>query len=259
MAHVDYDTIGEKAGLRTLAIDIGGTGLKMMVLDASGVPVNERDRERTPSPGTPRAILAVLATQIDRQPQFDRISVGFPGVVIEGIVRTAPNLSPEWHEFPLAEALRKQTGRETRAANDADVQGLGDIEGIGVELVLTLGTGFGSALFMAGTLVPNLELGHHPFRGDRTYEDYVGKPALEDIGKKRWRKRLLKVLTQIQPIWNPRKIYLGGGNAKLVKPEDLPENVKICPNAAGITGGIALWRQTAGPRDQGAHPAKHNP
>jgi polyphosphate glucokinase len=239
---VNHETTGQKDGLKTLAIDIGGTGLKMMVLGADGVPLTDRDRERTPSPGTPDAILAVLATQIDRQPAFDRISVGFPGVVVEGMIRTAPNLSPEWQDFPLAEALQKQTGRATRVANDADVQGLGDIEGHGVEMVLTLGTGLGSALFIEGTLVPNLELGHHPFRGDRTYEDYLGKPALEEIGKKRWRKRLLKVLDQIQPIWNPRKIFLGGGNAKLLKPEDLPRNVEICPNAAGITGGIALWR-----------------
>lgn len=178
---------------------------------------------------------------MDRQPAFDRISVGFPGVVVDGIVQTAPNLDEEWRGFPLAETLQKQTDRETRVANDADVQGLGDIEGAGVEMVLTLGTGLGSALFIEGALVPNLELGHHPFHGNRTYEDYVSKAALEEIGKKRWRKRLLKVLAQVQPIWNPRKIFLGGGNAKLLKKEDLPKNVEICPNAAGITGGIALW------------------
>ena len=127
-------------------------------------------------------------------------------------------------------------------ANDADVQGLGDIQGHGVEVVLTLGTGLGSALFVDGTLVPNLELGHHPLRGNRTYEEYVGKKALEEIGKKRWRKRVLKVLQQVEPIWNPTRIFLGGGNAKLLKVEDLPENVTVSPNSAGITGGIALWR-----------------
>ena len=233
---------GQKSGPTTLAIDIGGTGLKMMVLDASGTPLTERDREKTPAEATPEAILATLTLQIERQPPFDRISVGFPGVVIDGVVRTAPNLGAEWEGFPLAERLCEQTGRETRVANDADVQGLGDIEGHGVEMVLTLGTGLGSALFVEGTLVPNLELGHHPFDGHRTYEDYVGKAALEEIGKKRWRKRVLKVVRQIQPIWNPRRISLGGGNAKLLKSEDLPKHVAICPNSAGITGGNALWR-----------------
>ena len=214
----------------------------MMVLDAAGEPLTDRDRERTPQPATPEAILKVLAGQIDRQPRFDRVSAGFPGVVIDGVVHTAPNLDPEWQGFPLAEALREHTGRETRVANDADVQGLGDIHGHGVEIVLTLGTGLGSALFVDGTLVPNLELGHHPLRGNRTYEEYVGKKALEEIGKKRWRKRVLKVLQQVEPIWNPTRIFLGGGNAKLLKAEDLPENVTISPNSAGITGGIALWR-----------------
>ena len=236
------DRQGQKSSPKTLAIDIGGTGLKMMVLDASGTPLTERDREKTPAEATPEAILATLALQIERQPPFDRISVGFPGVVIDGMVRTAPNLSSEWVGFPLAERLCKQTGREARVANDADVQGLGDIEGHGVEMVLTLGTGLGSALFVQGTLVPNLELGHHPFDGRRTYEEYVGKAALEEIGKKRWRKRVHKVVRQVQPIWNPRMIYLGGGNAKLLKLEELPKHVAICPNSAGITGGIALWR-----------------
>ena len=236
------DSQGQKSSPKTLAIDIGGTGLKMMVLDDSGTPLTERDREKTPAKATPEAILAALTLQIERQPPFDRISVGFPGVVIDGVVRTAPNLGSEWESFPLAARLCELTGRETRVANDADVQGLGDSEGHGVELVLTLGTGLGSALFVEGRLVPNLELGHHPFDGHRTYEDYVGKAALEEIGKKRWRKRVLKVVRQIQPIWNPRRISLGGGNAKLLKPEDLPKHVAICPNSAGITGGIALWR-----------------
>jgi polyphosphate glucokinase len=227
---------------RTLAIDIGGTGLKMMILDPEGQPLTERDRELTPRPATPDAILATLRRQIERQPEFSRVSVGFPGVVVGGVVRTAPNLDPSWEGFALADALAEISGRPTRAANDADIQGLGDIEGKGVEIVLTLGTGLGSALFVEGHLVPNLELGHHPLKGDRTYEDYLGKAALCEVGKKRWRKRVHKALTQVQPIWNPRRIYLGGGNAKLLKNEELPGNVEICSNAAGITGGIALWR-----------------
>ena len=233
---------GTGDGPHTLAIDIGGTGLKMIVLDAAGTPVSERDREKTPRPATPAAVVEMLATQIGRQPEFSRISVGFPGVIVDGVVQTAPNLDGDWTGFPLATELARVAGRPVRAANDADVQGLGDIEGVGVELVLTLGTGLGSALFVDGRLVPNLELAHHPFKGERTYEDYLGKAALEDIGKKRWRKRVHKVLSVIAPIWNPRRIYLGGGNAKLLRDEDLPENVALCPNSAGLTGGLALWR-----------------
>ena len=121
------DSHGQKSSPKTLAIDIGGTGLKMMVLDASGTPLTERDREKTPAKATPEAILAALTLQIERQPPFDRISVGFPGVVIDGVVRTAPNLGSEWEGFPLAARLCELTGRETRVADDADVKTLTEI------------------------------------------------------------------------------------------------------------------------------------
>ncbi len=239
----DDATVGQPVdGPRTLAIDIGGTGLKMLVLDATGTPVSERDREKTPRPATPQAVLETLTRQIARQPEFSRVSVGFPGVVVDGIVHTAPNLDGDWTGFDLADELARVAGRPVRAANDADVQGLGDIEGEGVELVLTLGTGMGSALFVDGRLVPNLELGHHPFKRDRSYEDYLGKAALEEIGKKRWRRRVHKVLAVVEQIWNPRHVYLGGGNAKLLQEEKLAANVSLCPNTAGLTGGLQLWR-----------------
>jgi polyphosphate glucokinase len=229
-------------GPRTLTIDIGGTGLKIMVLDARGRPVNERARVATPQPATPASVLRALKTLIASQPRFDRVSVGFPGVVHDGVVKTAPNLAPSWHGHDLVKALRTATRKPVRVCNDADVQGLGDVAGVGVELVLTLGTGLGSALFVDGRLVPNLELGHHPFRNGRTYEDLVGKTALEKAGKKRWRKHVRAAVAQLEPIFNYRTIYLGGGNARLLKPADLPKNARITSNAAGLLGGIALWR-----------------
>ena len=122
------------------------------------------------------------------------------------------------------------------------MQGYASVEGTGVEMVLTLGTGLGSALFVDGRLVPNLELGHHPFRKGRTYEEYVGKPALEAVGKKRWRKRVQKVLGQLEPIWNYRLLHIGGGNVKLLKPDEVPANVRLHSNLGGVLGGIALWR-----------------
>ncbi|MBY0275953.1 ROK family protein [Candidatus Binatia bacterium] len=230
------------AGPRTLAIDIGGTGLKMLVLDPHGKPVNERGRIATPQPATPASVLRALKTLIATQPPFDRVSVGFPGVVHDGVVKTAPNLASSWQGHDLAQALRTATRKPVRVCNDADVQGLGDIDGKGVELVLTLGTGLGSALFVDGRLVPNLELGHHPFRHGKTYEELVGKAALEKSGKKRWRKHVREALAQLDPIFNYRTIYLGGGNAKLLKPSDLPKNARITSNEAGLLGGIALWR-----------------
>ncbi|MBK9030889.1 MAG: ROK family protein [Myxococcales bacterium] len=226
---------------RTLAIDIGGTGLKAMVLGPDGVPLSERARVDTPRPATPDAVVAALVALIAPLGEFERISVGFPGVVVDGVVRTAPNLDPAWADFDLARALADRCERPARVLNDAGVQGYGVIEGRGVEMVLTFGTGLGCALFLDGRYVPNLELAHHPFGKRGTYEDYVDDRALDDIGKKKWNKRVGKVVRQILPIWNPRVLYLGGGNARHIKLE-LPDNVRITSNLAGLTGGIALWR-----------------
>ena len=228
----------------TLSIDIGGSGLKMLVLDPEGIPVNDRHRIATPRPARPKAVLKALLDLMDGQPGFDRVSVGFPGVVVNNAIVSAPNLDGEWPGFPLARELEVRTERMVRIANDADVQGLGAIEGQGVEMVLTLGTGMGSALFVDGKLVPNLELGHHPFRKQTTYEDYIGQPALKKVGVKRWSKRVIRVLETIQPIWNPHRIFVGGGNAKRLK-VDLPTNVKVVSNLAGLLGGVRLWENSA--------------
>jgi polyphosphate glucokinase len=226
---------------RTLAIDIGGTGLKALILDDKGKALTERVRVETPRPATTQAILGELEKLVAMLGDFHRVSVGFPGVVQEGVTRTAPNLDTSWNDFPLADTLQKKYGKPVKVLNDAGVQGYGVIEGKGVEMVLTLGTGLGCALFVDGKYVPNLELAHHPFREGKTYEQYLGNRALEKVGKKKWNKRVVRALAQIDPIWNPRKIYLGGGNAKHLKLE-LPENVAVTENIAGLLGGIALWR-----------------
>jgi polyphosphate glucokinase len=228
------------AGPQTLAIDVGGTGLKALVLDARGAPLTERVRVETPRPATPAAILRALRSLVSTLGSFDRVSVGFPGVVVDGVTKTAPNLHPRWTGFPLAKKLELILKKPVRVANDAGVQGLGDVEGRGVEMVITLGTGMGCALFLDGKYVPNLELAHHPFHKDKTYEDYVGMKAFEKVGKKKWNHHVAKVLEQIQPIWNPRKIFLGGGNAKHLT-ITLPPNVKVTSNVAGLLGGIRLW------------------
>jgi polyphosphate glucokinase len=137
--------------------------------------------------------------------------------------------------------LSVKLGRPVRVLNDAGVQGFGVIEGKGLEMVITLGTGMGCALYIDGHYVPNLELAHHPFRHGKTYEEYVGAKALHKAGKRKWNKRVAKVLAQIEPVWNPRRIYLGGGNAKHLQIE-LPKHVSITENVAGLLGGIALWR-----------------
>src|SRR5437870_2938347 len=147
---------------KTLAVDIGGSGVKVMVLSDSGTPLTERTRQDTPQPAKPKPNVDVIIELAKTQGDYDRISVGFSGVVHDGVVYTAPNLDPEWAGFDLAKALNTALEKPVRVANDADVQGYGAIEGKDVELVLTLGTGLGSALFVDGRLVPNLELAHHP-------------------------------------------------------------------------------------------------
>jgi polyphosphate glucokinase len=229
---------------RTLAIDIGGTGLKALILDANGGALTERVREETPRPATPDSVIAVLLRLVRPLGEFERISVGFPGVVVDGVTRTAPNLDEGWAGFDLAGALGRMLGKPTRVLNDAGVQGYGVIKGGGVEMILTLGTGLGCAVFHDGRYVPNLELAHHPFRRRKTYEEFVGGKALERIGKKRWNKRVEDVIEQVMPIWNPSRLYLGGGNAKHIRFE-MPENVELVQNVAGLLGGIALWRDGA--------------
>jgi polyphosphate glucokinase len=232
------------AAVRTLAIDVGGTGLKALVLDGRGGPLTDRARVETPRPATPENVLRELLAMARALGPFDRISVGFPGVVVGGVTRTAPNLHKSWRGFPLARTLSKALGCPVRVLNDAGVQGFGVVEGRGLEMVLTLGTGLGCSLFIDGRYVPNLELAHHPFQGKKTYEDYLGARALERAGKKKWNKRVLRALAQIDPIWNPDRIYLGGGNAKHLKVK-LPPHVRIVENVAGLLGGIALWRDEA--------------
>jgi polyphosphate glucokinase len=225
---------------QTLAVDIGGSGIKVMVLDLAGNPLTERDRLPTPQPALPTPVLEIIAN-LAAEKAYDRVSVGFPGVVRNGITETAANLTPEWIGFNLATALSDRLGKPTRVINDADMQGLGAVDGAGVELVITLGTGVGSALFLDGKLVPNLELGHHPFRKGETYEQQLGRAAMDQFGKKRWNERLEKALLVLQKVYNYDTLYLGGGNAKLITAA-VPANVKIVPNVAGLLGGIALWK-----------------
>jgi polyphosphate glucokinase len=229
-------------GQRTLCIDIGGTGLKALVLDERGHKLTERVRVDTPRPATPDAIVGALLALVEPLAPFDRVSVGFPGVVVGGATRTAPNLDPTWANFELRESLEARLKKPVRVLNDAGVQGFGVIDGKGVEMVITMGTGMGCALYIDGKYVPNLELAHHPFRGKKTYEDYVGNAAYEKVGKKKWNKRVAEVLDQINPIWNPRRLYVGGGNAKHIKLK-LPPNVRITDNVAGLLGGIRLWEE----------------
>ena len=230
------------AEARTLAVDIGGSGVKAMVLDAAGKPLTERLRAKTPIPPTPKAITAIIAGFAKQFGEFDRVSVGFPGVIKKGVVYTAANLDKKWIEYPLAESLTRQLGKPTRVANDAVVQGLGAVSGKGVELVITLGTGMGAALYLDGVPIPALEMAHHPFRNHSTYEDELGRRALERNGRKKWNKRLAEAIEQLYKLFYYDRIYIGGGNTDEITIK-LPHDAKVISNQDGILGGIKLWEK----------------
>jgi polyphosphate glucokinase len=228
--------------VQTLAIDIGGSNTKALILDQQGSPTTERLRTATPQPSKPTAVIATIAELAQQLGAFDRISVGCPGVVTQGVIRKiTPNLDADWIGFDLATAMTQHFAKPVRVANDADVQGLGAISGTGVELVLTLGTGLGSALFVDGKLVPNLELHGQLLRPTATYEQQLGKAALDKVGRKRWNRRLEKAIATLALQFNYDYLYLGGGNSAKITLE-LPAHVKVVPNVTGLLGGINLWR-----------------
>jgi len=231
---------GAATGPITLAIDIGGTGLKMQALSREGRPISDRLRVLTPEPATTTAIMAGLDDLKVSVPLFHRVSVGFPGVIKEGKTLTAANLDPGWIGFPFAKTLEKRWGKPVRMANDCAVQGYGVVQGRGVELVITLGTGMGSALFTHGVLCPGLELGHHPWR-KKTYEDYLGKRGLLKYGLRRWNKLVKLAIAQASATFNWDTLYIGGGNSKKVTLKHGPE-IKIISNEEGLLGAMALWR-----------------
>ena len=234
----------KSSGLKTLAFDIGGSGLKATVLDKRGEMLTERVRVETPQPCPPGILLEKLKELLAQLPAFDRVSVGFPGVVRHGKTLSCKNLgSDEWSHFDLQKAIAKVTGKPTLVINDADMQGLGAIRGDGVELVITLGTGLGSALFEDGRLAPHIELAHIPFRKGQTYEQQLGNKAFKKVGKKEWNDRLEKAIEYFRILTNFDKLYLGGGNAKEVALK-LGEDVEVVCNSLGMRGGIWLWKDS---------------
>lgn len=229
------------AGPLTLAIDVGGSNLKAGRLDAAGALVGARVRVPTPQPSSPQAVLDGLVGMAEGLRPFDRVSVGFPGLVRAGRTLTAPNLGTGvWHGVDLAAALRERLDAPVRILNDAVVQGLAVISGQGLECVITLGTGFGFALYDGGRIGPHLEMSQHIARGRQTYDEYLGAAALERVGRKRWLRRVRRVMDQLAAVVNFDALYVGGGNARLID-FALPPGVRLVSNVAGVTGGVRLW------------------
>jgi len=238
-----------KARRRTLAIDVGGSHLKASVVDDTGHLLTDPVRIDTPLGRPPSTIVAALVRLVGSLGAYDRVSVGFPGVVRDGRVLTAPNLDHDgWAGFDLARALTEALGKPVRVANDADVQGLAVIAGTGVEMIITLGTGFGTGLYLDGRLLPHLELAHHPFRKGDTYDAQLGNAARKRVGNRKWNRRVKKAIDNLRALTSFDRLYLGGGNARKIAFTPDPD-VTIVGNEAGIEGGIGLWKRR--PCDQG--------
>jgi polyphosphate glucokinase len=240
-ANANLPKVKAAPGPKTLAIDIGGTGLKASVLDAKGNMITERVRVATPPKCPPKLMVETLAKLVAPLPTYHRVSVGFPGVVRRGKIMTAHNLGQEaWKGFDLDLALTQKLGKPVRVLNDADIQGLGAISGKGVELVITLGTGLGSSLAEDGRLSTHIELAHHPFRKGETYEEQLGNAALKKAGKRKWNQRVEQAIETLRTLTIFDRMYIGGGNARLIKFK-LPRDVKLVSNTLGMSGGIWLW------------------
>jgi polyphosphate glucokinase len=238
----------------TLSIDVGGTGLKASVLDPAGHMEHDRVRVETPYPLSPQVLISAIDGLVRQLPQFDRISLGFPGMVRDGKILTAPHFlskkgpdgkpEPElvtaWSGFDLQGALATAFGKPAKVANDADLQGAAVVTGNGLELAVTLGTGVGTGLFYQGRLCPHMELAQHPLQGKKTYNEVLGEAARQKVGNPKWNDRVRSMIATLHTLLFWDHLYLGGGNAVRVKGE-LPAGVSIIDNRAGILGGIRLW------------------
>jgi polyphosphate glucokinase len=154
-----------------------------------------------------------------------------------------PKLVKAWGRFDLESELARVTGKPTKVANDAELQGAAVVTGKGFEAVLTLGTGVGSAFFLDGHLLPHFEFAHTPFRKGGTYNDELGEAARTSIGSKKWQRRVVEAIDTFRALTFFDHCYIGGGNSARVT-IDLPPDVSLVDNSAGILGGIKLWERT---------------
>ncbi len=225
-----------------LCIDIGGTHIKATVLNTKGEFLQDYEIADTPHPSPPEKVLAIIKKIVNQFEEYDVIAVGFPGYVKDGEVITAPKLGNDlWHLYPLAKKLEELFNKPTRVINDADFQALALSKGKGLEMVITLGTGFGSALMRDGKLLPHLEMSMHPFTEKENYNGYVGEEALLQIGKEEWNHRMEKVIEVLRTVFNYDHLFISGGNAALIK-FNLDKNISIVGNKDGIKGGVVLWK-----------------
>jgi polyphosphate glucokinase len=242
------------ADVLTLSIDIGGSGFKASIVNAQGVMTTDRVRVDTPYPCPPERMVETVVDLVRDLLDVHRVSVGFPGLVRHGRVIEVPSLSRReyggerdeklakaWYGFDLAHALAQHFQRPVKVVNDADMQGCAVVTGSGLEFVMTLGTGVGTALFSDGNLMPHLELSHGPYKDGLSVDIALGNAQRKEIGNSRWRARVHKAIKHFDSMLYFDRIYVGGGNAKLLEPGEIGPKGEIVPNTSGILGGVRVW------------------
>jgi polyphosphate glucokinase len=226
----------KRSGRYTLAIDVGGSHIKTALLGKSGDLVSAVQKTDTPKRLTPGTLLKEIVRGAKQVEHYDRVAVGIPGVVSNNIVYSLPvSGRRSFKGMRLASELESRLGAPVRVTNDATMHGLAVIEGKGVEMVITLGTGLGTALFIDRVLSAHYQT--LP-KGDEASP--YGDEALESIGQRKWQKRICGLIDQLRAITNYDHLYVGGGNAKRIKGR-LPSYVTVIDNAAGVIGGHRLW------------------
>lgn len=227
-----------------LAIDIGGSHIKCTILNSAGEGQIKYRKLVTPNVATPANVITTIQQLVKDLPDYDKVSVGFPGYVRNGIVFTAPNL---WdaRNIELGQQISNALRKPVRLVNDADQLGLGVVSGQGFEMAVTLGTGVGTAILFNGYLLPHLELAHHPIRRKLDWDSYIGERAMRKAGRKKWNRRVVRMLAAWKTVFNYDRLYLGGGGvAHLCIPLD--ENIHLFSNEDGIKGGARLWQLEEG-------------
>ncbi|GAA0799946.1 hypothetical protein Sya03_11000 [Spirilliplanes yamanashiensis] len=242
----------------TLTIDCGGGGIKGSVLDEGGNMRAQPLRVPTPYPLPPDLFVKTLLELGSRLPVADRVTVGMPGMIRHGVViatphyvtrsgprtKVDPDLVTAWHGFDARSAISSAFGLPALVLNDAQVHGAGVVAGTGCELMLTLGTGLGWALFDGGTLAQHLEMSQAPVRWGMSYDTYIGEHERRRLGDAFWSRRVRNVVEGLRPVVLWDRLYLGGGNARLITATQVArmgDDVVVVPNDAGIIGGARAW------------------
>lgn len=239
-----------------LGIDVGGTGLKAALIDVEkGELLTEKMRVLTPQPSTPKAVAKALGDMIDLFKYKGIIGCGFPSIIDKGVARSAANIDQGWIDKDVTRLFKRETGHTYYVANDADVAGLAEIKfgaGKGVKgtvIVLTIGTGIGSATFLDGDLLPNTEFGHLWYN-NKPFEHHVSNAARkrEDLSWEEWGERFNAYLEHLTTLFSPSLFILGGGASKKMDlfDDQLTISTKVVPakfqNDAGVIGAAMYAR-----------------